>query len=88
MDQARAITATLDAGPQTLTVTASGTGPGTVTLSPLGINCGNGNSMCSMSQPFGTSSVGAGSVSSSPGGITSCGTAAGTCMAGFRMARW
>jgi Divergent InlB B-repeat domain/Prenyltransferase and squalene oxidase repeat len=40
MDQDQAVTATFDVGPPTLTVTKAGSGSGTVTSSPAGIDCG------------------------------------------------
>jgi hypothetical protein len=51
MDQDRAVTATFDVGPPTLTVTKAGSGSGTVTSSPTGIDCG---ATCSASFPSGT----------------------------------
>lgn len=41
MSQARSVTATFTLAPQVLTVTKAGSGQGTVTSSPGGINCGN-----------------------------------------------
>ena len=40
MDVARSVTATFNLIPNTLTVTKAGTGSGTVTSTPAGINCG------------------------------------------------
>ena len=54
MDQDRAVTATFDLvglPPHTLTVTKAGTGSGTVTSSPAGIDCG---STCAVTFPGGT----------------------------------
>src|SRR5262245_14411729 len=48
MSANRSVTATFNAVPSTLTVTKAGTGAGTVTSSPAGINCGN---TCSASFP-------------------------------------
>jgi hypothetical protein len=52
MSQNRSVTATFNAVPSTLTVTKAGTGAGTVTSSPAGINCGN---TCSASFPTNSS---------------------------------
>jgi hypothetical protein len=52
MDQAKAVTATFTAIPETLTVTKSGSGSGTVTSNVSGISCG---STCSHAYAFGTS---------------------------------
>ncbi len=51
MTQARNVTATFTADPGTLTVTRAGSGTGTVTSSPPGINCG---ADCSEPYPFNT----------------------------------
>jgi hypothetical protein len=51
MDAAKSVTATFDLVKRTLTVGKSGTGSGTVTSSPGGINCG---SNCSFDFDFGT----------------------------------
>src|SRR5262249_17975718 len=40
MDAAKSVTATFALDPRTLTVTKTGTGAGTVTSNPAGINCG------------------------------------------------
>jgi hypothetical protein len=52
MNQAKAVTATFTALPETLTVTKSGSGSGTVTSNVSGISCG---STCSHAYSFGTS---------------------------------
>ena len=52
MTQNRAVTATFNAVPSTLTVTKAGGGTGTVTSNPAGINCGN---TCSAPFPTGSS---------------------------------
>jgi len=52
MDAAKSVTATFTLQQFTLTVSKSGTGSGTVTSSPAGINCG---STCSAAFNFGTS---------------------------------
>jgi hypothetical protein len=51
MDQARSVTATFTLGQLTLTVSKAGTGGGTVTSSPAGIDCGG---TCSAAYDFGT----------------------------------
>jgi hypothetical protein len=51
MDQARSVTATFTLGQFTLTVSKAGTGGGTVTSSPAGIDCGG---TCSAPYDFGT----------------------------------
>jgi uncharacterized repeat protein (TIGR02543 family) len=51
MSQARNVTATFAINPETLTVARNGTGSGTVTSSPAGINCGTA---CSMTVNYGT----------------------------------
>src|SRR5262245_51170421 len=52
MSANRSVTATFNAVPSTLTVNKAGTGTGTVTSNPAGINCGN---TCSASFPTGSS---------------------------------
>jgi hypothetical protein len=41
MDAPKSVSATFDVGPRTLTVTKAGSGSGTVTSSPAGIDCGS-----------------------------------------------
>jgi Divergent InlB B-repeat domain len=52
VNSATAITATFTLGPSALTVRKTGSGTGTVTSSPAGINCG---STCTFNYPHGTS---------------------------------
>ena len=55
MSANRSVTATFNAVPSILTVNKAGTGTGTVTSSPAGINCGNACSAASASFPTGSS---------------------------------
>jgi hypothetical protein len=52
MDKARSVVATFTGTPQTLSVTRSGSGSGTVASSPAGLNCG---ATCSTDFDYGTS---------------------------------
>jgi len=54
LDSDRSVTAQFKAVTRTLTVTTSGTGEGTITSVPSGINCGIGGSDCSKSFDRGT----------------------------------
>jgi hypothetical protein len=80
MDSAKTVTATFDLIQRSLAVTKSGTGMGTVTSSPAGINCGVD---CSEAYPHGTAvtlTASAGANSVFTGWSGDCSGTSSTCM--------